>query len=355
MVLRIILILFFFIFSIVVGTARADEPILGFYAFPDKSYIDMIANTPFKYLMPYGTDGKEEAFLEDYLNHAKMKGIKIIFSLKDIYKESKWYPKTHWCPTDKESELVSCIVERFKDYESVCGWYISDEPTDTVGLRNKEKIKTNAEAIKRSSSKPIFAEDYPLPKGKLWDYISGFSDILMTTSYPVPDRDIGETYGILKELSSKYENPVIAVVQAFGKYQYPYHKRDEVSGRPPIIEEIKVMSYLALMGRAKGILYYSLFDIKKLPNSDTLMASLKKLAGELKENYGIIASEEKVPDKYILKKEAGIFAKLTRRAGRDYLIAVNSTNEDKSIEITHNLKPRVIELTPLEVKILSVK
>lgn len=335
------------------NTAYADDLLLGFYTFPAKQDIDMLAGSTFKYLMPYGTDGKGEAFLEDYLNHAKMKGVRIIFSLKDAYKESRWYPKTHWCSTDRESELVSCIVGRFKDYESVCGWYLSDEPTDTVGLRNKEKIKANAEAIKRLSSKPIFVEDYPIPKGKMWDYLDSFSNVLMTTSYPVPEKNLSDAYEVIKELISNSNKNVIAVLQIFGKYQYPHYKRDKITGRAPSHEEIRVMSYLSLIAGAKGIMYFSLPDIKKLPDFKERWDFLIKLGGELKENYQLIASREKPSNGYNVKTQDGIFYLIRHFKERDYLIAVNATEKNRHPEISKKggfIKK--ITLNPLEVKVL---
>ena len=66
-------------FTVFINTVYANEFILGFYGFPVKSDIDMILGSAIQYLMPQGTDGKEEIFLEDYLQYAEKKGVKKMF------------------------------------------------------------------------------------------------------------------------------------------------------------------------------------------------------------------------------------------------------------------------------------
>jgi hypothetical protein len=186
--------------------------------------------------------------------------------------------------------------------------------------------------------------------------MSGFSDVFMTTSYPVPDRRISEPYEVVKSMSSKYKNDIIAVLQAFGKYQFPRKKRDEITGRAPTYEEMRVMSYLALMAGAKGILYFSLPKIKKLPDFNDRWGFLKKLGAELKSNYKLIVSQDKPIVNYRMKGEDGVYYLVRHFKNKDYLIAVNSTGEKRSLEIF--LKERImktITLGSLEVKILELQ
>ncbi len=357
MVLRKLIVSVFFIF--LANTVYADELILGFYGFAVKTDIDIISDSSFKYLMPYGMEGnKNTAFLEDYLNYAEEKGVKIIFSLKDVYRESRWYPKTKWCPYKDESKLIECIIKRFGDYKSVYGWYMADEPTDSLGIGKRAKLERNAKAIKKFSSKPIFINDQPFPRGKMWDYISGFSDVLMTHSYPVPEDPLTNIYWALKELTVSYDKPVIAVVQAHGKYQHPFYKRDLITGRPPTYQEIKVMSYLSLVAGAEGILYFALSDIKKLSDSHQRLNFLKKLGDELKTDYQIISSKEKTLKDYKLNKDDEVYAILRHYNDKDYLIAVNSTNIEKNIYITQLMDKEItkqIRLTPLDVKVMPLE
>lgn len=335
MVLKTFVLVVFLGANLFVSKLRADEPIIGFYAFPKKEYIDKISDTQIKYLIPYGTDGiKDENYLKEFLSYAEKKGIKIIFSLKDSYLNSKWYPKISWCPTDDESKLVKCIVEKFNNYNSVYGWYLADEPTYTIGNKNIIKLDRNYRAVKEISHKPIFIEDLPLPRGILWDKLSDISDILMTGSYPVPEKPLTEVYDVIKSLYTKYKKPIIAVIQTHGKYQYPFYKRDENTGRPPTYDEIRVMSYLSLLAGAKGIIYYSLFDVEKLPDSETRFKMLIETTNKIKKDYNIISSNLQPKNNYKIEADSKLYFTLKTYDNKDFLVVVNPTKSKLPIKIS---------------------
>lgn len=271
------------------ANALAENIILGFYAFPNKHFVDLITGTQFKYLIAYGTDGqKDEKYLKDFLTYAETKNVNIIFSLKDCYKTSKWYPTIDWCDTNDEKRLVKCIVTTVDNYKAVAGYYLADDATDTIGNKNLQLYKTNVHNIKNISNKPIFVQDYPYPGGKLLDVFSETADYLIVSSYPIPEEDPGKVYNAIKTVVERYGIPVIAVVQAHGKYQYPFYKRDAITGRPPTLDELRIMSYLVIMAGAKGIIYYSLFDIEKLPDGKDRLTFLISLAKELDYVFKIV-------------------------------------------------------------------
>ena len=356
MVLRVLSpILFLFLLG---SPISAEEPFFGFYAFTDKKYIDELNGSPINYLMPYGMTLKEEQTLRDFLDYALQHKIKILFSLKNCYKNSKWYPKITWCPTEDEEKLVDCIVSKFHEHEAVKGWYLTDEPTDTVGEKNKSTIEAHAQTIRRYSEKPIYIEDYAPPRGVMWDFFAGFTDYMMTTGYPVPEKSLDEVYTNINALTSKYSNPVIGIVQVFGKYQYPYYNRDEITGRAPNTDEIRIMSYLALMAGAKGVFYFSLHDLMKQPDYRAKMEYLSTLIPELKENYGLISSKTKLGKNYklnIWKKD--VFAKLTNSGGQDRLIAVNAASVAQSFDLldAENKLLQKIDMNHYEIKIIGLK
>lgn len=354
MVLRSTLLFIFCLFMILSQRAEGEELLLGFYALPDKSLIDLIANSPFNFLMPYGTDGQEDYFLDDYLDYALKKNIKIIFSLKDSFRWSKWYPKINWCPTNEESKLISCIVKKYDSHPAVYGWYLADEPTD-FGMRKMSKVGQNALTIKKYSSKHIFAYDYPLPKGKLWDDMSVFSSALMTGAYPVPEGRLSEIYDAVKGLASSYNKPVIAVVQTHGKYQYPFYDRDEITGRPPTYAEIRAMSYISLIAGAKGIMFYSLFDINKLPDFEERLKMLKNLGKEIQNYYPVIRSSLRPSMNYYVKKDHGVYHVIKHYSDKDIIVAINAEKTKKILTIFTKSDEKIIILEPLALKIMRIE
>lgn len=274
--------LFSLFFLFIAKNIFAGELMLGLYAFPDKHFIDLISNSELRYLIVYGTDGvKNENYLKDFLDYANNKNIKIIFSLKDCYKTSKWYPKISWCDTSNEVELAKCILRKFGDHPSIIGFYLADDASDTIGKRNLGTLKQHAKNVKEITKKPVFVHDYPLPRGKMWDEFMEIADYFIIGIYPIPEENPERVYEVIKDITAQYSKPVIALIQAHGKYQYPFYKRNKISGRPPTFEEIKIMSSFGISAGAQGIIYYSLFDIEKLPDGKERLNFLKDLSKEL--------------------------------------------------------------------------
>ncbi|MBI5563151.1 MAG: hypothetical protein HY894_09935 [Deltaproteobacteria bacterium] len=314
--------------------AGAEELMLGFYSFADKAAIDALSGTSIQYVMPYGTDGtKEEKYLREYLDYAAGKKVKVIFSLKDVYLESQWHPAITWCPTGDEKAFIDCIIGKFGGHEAVAGWYFCDEPTNLFGRLKAGKLDANSRFIRANSAKPIFAEEVNPPKGKYWDRLAGDADFFMTAVYPVPDKPLSSVYPPIRDLKEKYDRPVIAVLQVFAKKNVPYFKMDGDAGRPPSYEEERAMSYLALLAGAKGIFYYSMFQLKKLDDWQERMKRLSELGDELKGNWPVIASTAKTLGSYGVRPDEGAYAELRNSGGKDYLFAVNSTQSAARVRL----------------------
>jgi|YelNatPaOPRAMG01_1025707.scaffolds.fasta_scaffold33342_2 hypothetical protein len=329
----------------------SEELFLGFYSFVKKEYIDKVSGTYLNNLMPYGTDGNEREVIKDFLDYAELKGVNIIFSVKDCYKQSKWYPKVKWTSTEKPEDIVNAIAENFSGHKAICGWYISDEPMWHVGLGNKEQIKKNCEIIRKYSDKPIIVCD--VPYSTMWDDLSKWCDILAPDIYPVPGGKVIKVYQEIKKIKEKYKNKVYGVLQVHGAYQYS-KEYDEITGRAPTYEEIKVMSYLSLLAGADGILYYSIFDLLKQPDGDKKFEFLKDLAVELRENYKIIKGDiSKL--KIEVKKADDILYILRRYKGDDYIIFVNLSGMPNTFSFNFEGRENEYKLTPYEVKIVNLK
>ena len=279
---RIFLMMFALIFIIKNTYAINKDFMVGFYSFPNKHYIDLVSNSKIDFLIPYGTDGMKDKELKEFLNYAEKKNVKIIFSLKDCYKTSKWYPNNNSCASDNEELLVKCLVAKYDAYKSLIGYYLSDDGTDTIGSKNLILYKNHVRNIKALSTKKIFVNDYPPNKGKLLEVFSQTSDYLIVGLYPIPEKQPEEVYKVIKETVDTYKKPIIALIQAHGKYQYPFYKRNEITGRPPSLIEIEQMVNLSIKAGASGIIFYSLFDVEKLPDGKERLEFIKKLIEDLK-------------------------------------------------------------------------
>lgn len=336
--------LLFLFFSIL--NFAEDLPI-GFYAFAKREFVDKVSGTRLNILMPYGLEGKEDKDIKDFLDYCDSKNVKIIFSVKDCYKASKWYPKVKWANTEIPEEYVSKIAESFSSHPAIYGWYIADEPTWSVGLGNKYQIKLNCDSIRKFSNKPIIVCE--VPGMQLYDDLSKWCDILAPDIYPVPREKVEKVFTVINDLKKNYKNKIWGVLQVHGAYQYS-KECDEITGRPPTYEEIKLMSYLALMGGADGILYYSIFDLLKQPDGEEKFKFLKDLAEELNKNYKIISSNDSKLKIEVEKKEKVLYL-LKNYNGKDYIICANVSGLPNNFVFKCRGVLKKIELKPYEVKI----
>lgn len=355
MVLRVLrtLLAVLFLSAITEGGAWATELKMGFYAFPGKTYLDLLSGSPFNFLLPYGLEGKESAFTDDFLDYASQKGVGIVFPVKDVFKGSKWYPNVSWCPTDTEQAFLECLVGRYGSNPAVVGWYLADEPTDTVGHRRRDLLESNAQAIRGKSRLPIMVEDYPLPRGKMWDDLLRYVDNPVVGPYLVPDKPLSEQYDNVASLTRKTTKDVYALVQVFGKYQYAHYKRDEVTGRPPTMDEVRVLGYLSLIAGARGIIFFSLNDFIKQPDFKTKWPVLVEIGKQLKRDYPLLAEGKPLSGVYNVKGPADCFSTVRRYQGHNVLVAVNAAAEPRQISISRQGSPKgmvTINLRGVEVK-----
>ncbi len=101
--------------------------------------------------------------------------------------------------------------------------------------------------------------------------------------------------------------------------------------RSPTYEEMRCMAYQAIVNGAKGIVFYSYFDLKRDPiGFDKRWPDVKKLAEEIRSITPIILSTEKTPKVQILSGSRNIHFTVKYYNKNIYIIAVNIS--DKPME-----------------------
>jgi hypothetical protein len=114
------------------------------------------------------------------------------------------------------------------------------------------------------------------------------------------------------------------------------------------------MSYLSLLAGADGIIYYSLFDILKLPDAKERMKFFVDLGNELTNSYKIISSDEKSTNQFDVDGVDGIYSMVKRFEDKDYVILVNTSDEEKKV-IVHdrsNGTLKTLSIGPMDAKVL---
>jgi hypothetical protein len=339
--------------------AAAGDLLLGFYGSADAASLAAAAGTPLDHLIPYGIEGLDEARIRAFLDEAAAKKVSVVFSVKDAFRESKWYPAIDWCPTAEEAPLVACIAKKFGGHPAVGGWYLADEPTNLLGRFKGDKLRANAAAIRANSDKPILAEEVALPRGKHWELLDEVADLLLVTAYPVPDRPLADAYTRVAELHAGRRKPVVAVVQVFDKANVPFFREKGIAGRPPLAAEVRAMSYLALLAGAEGIVYYSIPQLRKIPDWQQRLSALAGIAAELRASYPVIRSGERLLGRYAVTAAEGVYHVERRSGGSDRVVAVNSTDAPQQLRVAGegaDGKPVALEVTlgALEVRLVAL-
>jgi hypothetical protein len=164
------------------------------------------------------------------------------------------------------------------------------------------------------------------------------TDIMGVDLYPAPKSPlttVSDEAEIAKSAVA-FHKPVWVVPQAFGWYQYSSENKDRghtpsaaelEGGRAPTYEESRCMTYLALTHGAKGLIYYSYYDLRVLPQYPKMWSWLKSIAAEVKTLSPMLLSPDDRGAAICLPPNGKIDTRLKQQGGRLYLIAVNTATE----------------------------
>ena len=324
--------------------------------------LDIYAQSPFNCLMPYGAPTKEQMDL------AHDRGLKVIYSVKDIYFGTKYCPKDI---ASREDELpfVKAKVEAFRDHPALMAWYINDElPLDmldrlTLRRRRMEELDPHH---------PTWVVLYQVDRVR--DYIPTF-DVIGTDPYPIPNkppatagdwtrRTVGAVCGA---------RPVWQVPQVFN--WACYKKEDKDKYRPPTLEEMRSMAWQCIAEGANGLIFYSWFDIRRDPATPFKehWPKVKAMAQEIKEMMPALLSIE--PAAKVGVQSEDWLASLVKELGDvTYVVLVNNSSEERTAVVTFEARPAAmierwsreelpvdsdgelrLVLAPLDVRIIEIR
>lgn len=183
--------------------------------------------------------------------------------------------------------LIRQIVEKCKNHPALLGWCLQDEPNLRLAIQNDEYKEPPEKLLKVYNliksidpGHPVFlnlintAGDY-----KIYTHTT---DIIATDIYPVPSVPFNTIVAGLEVAKSEVGNnkPIW-----FATQMSPVRADLGTKDRAPTPEEIRCMSYLAIIHGVKGLSYYAYSDPGWLISKDNpqLWSSFKGLTDELKE------------------------------------------------------------------------
>ncbi len=314
-----------------------------------------IENSPFDTLMNYNINScsgidATPAQIAAYLDQLDLRNLKLIYSLEEYI---PYDPDNQQDPCgDIDINSVQDKVQTFKDHPAVISWYLNDEvgssddpvvaQTDCVaqllaGYEEVTSVDGNHPVWSVHWDTSFWDPDYPLNEAHT-------TDIVGVDPYPIAHLPITNVSGKADEANAAGK-PLWLVPQIFSWTDYPGDFR-AATGRPPTREEMRAMTYLATNHGAKGLIYYSYFDIRNDGDFWDRWPQIKGIASEIDQLRSVFLSIDQTNVNDIVCDNADIDFKLMREGNTYYLFAVNTkegSTAGVSFQINLAKKPAVFD------------
>lgn len=167
-------------------------------------------------------------------------------------------------------------------HPALWGWYLADEP-DLARVDPALIARGHRWFKRQGAAKPtalaLFQGYETLDYGRLTDWV-------LVDRYPIPWLPLANFGQHLRmaRLGVGKDRPLFAIVQAFDWSYYPDLMPDKVSMRPPTIQELRCMTYLALAERANGLFYYAYDDGRwRMTDHPVTWAAVRSVVREVNE------------------------------------------------------------------------
>lgn len=304
--------------------------------------LDIYAQSAFNCLMPYSQPNKET------LDQIHARGLKIIYSVKDIYTGTAGCPATVKTQDDEYTCVKSC-VEQYRDHPALLAWYINDElPLDML-----DRLSLHRQWIEDlDPNHPAWVVLYQVDQVR--HYLPSY-DVIGTDPYPIPDRPPAMAAEYARKMTTALcaSRPMWQVPQVFNWAVYKTSEDEKAKCRAPSFDEMRSMAWQSIAEGANGIIFYSWFDIHRDPATpfEEQWAKIKTIAQEIKDMTPALLSIETPPP--ITIEPAPWLNTLIKQTGdTTHIVLVNNTPENHTATIT---KPSMtVALKPLEVQLLKI-
>jgi hypothetical protein len=280
---------------------------------------------------------------------------------------------------DRKRAELSALVQSAEKTPGLVVWQGPDEPNYfPFGVKAgppADGLRAGAEVLRRLSPVPLWINFSPtgdhLRPGDL-SALRAYVDIPDVVSFdiypvgegaalqesPFADRGlscVGEFTRALVRLVSEngvQRKPVWMVLQAFGwehlgKTSNPPEKW---TGRPPAYEEIRFMTFDAIINGAGGVVYWG---APFLPKGDGAWPALLKVAAEVKGLQGALTGEWVAAEQYLSLSNRNVEAAVRRAGGVTYVILANASSRAAvGLEMRVGARVERMDFGPWEVKVV---
>ena len=290
------------------AAAYAGEFPICMYGVNDPKDVSLLKKAGFSCLQTYRQD---PALLSQLAEAAQKEGMKTLF-----------YPRRIL-----EDKTVAGQAQSWP----VLAWYLVDEPD--VARWSRERVAESHRQAKETF--PDHPTAIVVGQGKTAVPFYDLSDVFMVDWYPVPHLPLtsfGEQIALARaeiQKTDRPDKPLWAVVQLFDWKEYKQYRPDnERIGRFPTQEELRFMSYDAIMNGATGLFYF-IFTTngKPLPSAaPDYWARIVPVTQEISSFRPVLEGGKVVKNPVSVAKAGALELKTWKYAGDKYTLVLNPTD-----------------------------
>ena len=288
---------------------------------------EVYAKGPFNCLMPYASPTSK-----DLMDLCHAHGVKVIYSVKDVFSGTHWAPKG----VDTEADEVAYItarVSKFKNHPALLAWYLNDE----LPLSMLPRLSARRDLMERlDPGHPGWVVLYQY--SQIADYMPSF-DVIGTDPYPIPrPAALASTWTRATYTGTMGLKPLWQVPQAFDWAAYKKSPEEKKKNRAPTEAELRSMCWQCIACGANGLVMYSWFDLWKEPNGvpfATRWAEVCRVGEEIKKFIPVLLADELCGfARPVADASAGpLCVRAWRHEGETWLLAVNSSDKPLDAQI----------------------
>jgi hypothetical protein len=309
----------FYTYSPVVQTLPEEECVKGFNVI-----------SPYQKILPETLDERKA-----YMDRCAQLGMKVHYNLLSVSGGGGVGSKIEGITDEEKKSRMISEIKTFMDHPALLAWYISDEPTgNRISPETLEEIYKSVKEIDPWHPVSIVFMA-PFLSSKKY---SNALDIVMADPYPLPDLPASMAGDVAGQLKNEFmgRKPVWIVPQVFGG--------GELWSREPTPQEIRTMTWQAIIKGASGIQYFVRQGLNYFPKSTASWGECGRIAMEVSElTPWLLSDEETIP---VESASLNIIVSSRYHDGQLIVIAVNKKNEPSGTTIrvkgVNNSRARVI-------------
>ena len=297
----------------------------------DDKMLDSYCEAPFNCILPYQPPSWSQMDL------CEARGLKVIYSIKDVY-----------FGADEKELADGAVIRKFRRHPALLAWYLNDERP----IRERDaltRLRTFAELhdIDHPGLAVVY-QHYDVRR-----YLPTF-DVIGTDPYPLYRNpiDMVSKWTRATRAGALGLKPMWQVPQVFDKGAYAINRKTPEICRPPTYEDMRNMAWQCLVGGAKGLVFYSFFDLVDMDAKTPFRQrweDVKRMVSEIKSHEAYLLSADEAPSVHGVP--AGLVCRAWRIGGKVLFAAVNTTREPLAAKVVVGGRPVRVSLGSTEVKI----